>query len=119
EWLATHGLTHAGLLALHALSDGPMTQRQLAAASRVEEQTMSRVVERLQRMGHVTRDRDERDRRRVLVRRTPLGDAVVEAIEGSTFSDELVGRRLVAPEMFRAELVRLLTQPDGGRPDVS
>ena len=46
-WLATHDLTHAGLLALHALQAGPLTQRQLAAANRVEEQTMSRVVARL------------------------------------------------------------------------
>ena len=52
-WLATHDLTHAGLLALHALEDGPLTQRKLAAASRVEEQTMSRVVARLERAGYV------------------------------------------------------------------
>src|SRR6187551_1077936 len=39
--LTTHDLTHAGLLALHALQAGPLTQRKLAAASRVEEQTMS------------------------------------------------------------------------------
>src|SRR4051794_31338019 len=29
-WLATHDLTHAGLLALHALERGPLTQRSLA-----------------------------------------------------------------------------------------
>jgi MarR family transcriptional regulator, organic hydroperoxide resistance regulator len=44
DWLAKHDLTHAGLLALQALQGGPLTQRQLAAANRVEEQTMSRVV---------------------------------------------------------------------------
>ena len=52
-WLAERGLTHAGLLALHALDEGPLTQRRLAAASRVEEQTMSRVLDRLERTGHV------------------------------------------------------------------
>src|SRR5512133_1871829 len=44
SWLASHELTHAALLALHALRHGPLTQRQLAAANRVEEQTMSRAL---------------------------------------------------------------------------
>ena len=40
-------LTHAGLLALHALRSGPRSQRELAAASMVEEQTMSKVLDPL------------------------------------------------------------------------
>jgi hypothetical protein len=42
EWLTAHELTHDRPLALHALQDGPIDQRQLAAANRGEEQTMSR-----------------------------------------------------------------------------
>ena len=114
DWLAGHDLTHAGLLALHALEGGPLTQRQLAIASRVEEQTMSRVVERLQRTGHVTRDRDAADRRRVLVRRTPHGDAAFRTVELAGVSDSLVARRLADPDAFRAELVRLISRPEGG-----
>ncbi len=64
---------HAGLLTLHALMEGPHTQRELAALSHVEEQTMSRVLDRLERSGHVTRERDPRDRRRLAVRATPAG----------------------------------------------
>lgn len=109
--LAEHGLTHAGLVALHALETGPLTQRQLAAASRVEEQTMSRVVARLARTHHVTRDRDGRDRRRLVIRRTPLGDRVVAELEQSKLSDTLVAGPLADPEAFRRELVRLVTAP--------
>ena len=73
DWLANHDLTHAGLLALHALQGGPLTQRQLAAANRVEEQTMSRVVARLERAGYVSRVRDFADRRRLVITRTARG----------------------------------------------
>ena len=57
-WLASRDMTHAGLLALHALRSGPRAQRELAAASMVEEQTMSKVLDRLERAGYVTRERD-------------------------------------------------------------
>jgi MarR family transcriptional regulator, organic hydroperoxide resistance regulator len=109
-WLAQHELTHAGFLALHALGEGPMTQRGLAAASRVEEQTMSRVVERLARTGHVSRTRDAADRRRLLVQRTELGERTYEAIQASDVSDQLVDEALLDPAQFRAELIRLIRQ---------
>ena len=49
------GLTHAGLVALHLLDDGPLAQADLARAARVEAQTMSRTLDRLERAGHVRR----------------------------------------------------------------
>jgi DNA-binding MarR family transcriptional regulator len=107
-WLTRHGLTHAGFLALHALDHGPMTQRQLAAAGRVEEQTMGRVVDRLERTGHVTRRRDPADRRRVLVERTGLGDEAWRVVQASEVADRLVDDALEDPERFRADLVRLV-----------
>jgi MarR family transcriptional regulator, organic hydroperoxide resistance regulator len=107
-WLATHDLTHAGLLALHALEGGPLTQRQLAAASRVEEQTMSRVVARLERAGYVSRERDPSDRRRLVIARTPQGSAVFAKVQAEGVSDHLVERWIDDPEQFRAELVRLV-----------
>lgn len=107
-WLAGHGVTHAGLLALHALQDGPLTQRQVAAASRVQEQTMSRVLDRLQRSGHVTRRRDEQDRRRLVVEATPDGLDVLTAVVRAGVSDELVTAHLDDAPSFRAELVRLV-----------
>jgi|SRR6478735_2201111 len=107
-WLADHDLTHAGFLALHSLAQGPLPQRQLAAASRVEEQTMARVVDRLQRTGHVTRTRDPRDRRRVLVERTPLGATTYAAVQRADVAENLVRGPLEDSERFRAELVRLV-----------
>lgn len=107
-WLATHDITHAGLIALHALEQGPLTQRQLAGVSRVEEQTMSRVLDRLERTGYVTRDRDPHDRRRLIVTRTEAGARVFAAIDGSDVSSLIVSDHLQNPARFRAELLRLI-----------
>jgi DNA-binding MarR family transcriptional regulator len=108
-WLATHDLTHAGLLALHALEDGPLTQRKLAAASRVEEQTMSRVVARLERAGYVSRERDPSDHRRLVIARTSHGSEVFARVQAEGVSDQLVERWIDDPQQFRAELVRLVS----------
>jgi DNA-binding MarR family transcriptional regulator len=107
-WLAERGLTHAGLLALDALDGGPLTQRQAAAASRVEEQTMSRVLDRLQRTGHVERHRDTVDRRRLVVTLTPSGREVLDQIRTTDIADVLVADHLDDAAAFRAELVRLI-----------
>ena len=107
-WLARHDLTHAGLLALHALEAGPLTQRQLAAASRVEEQTMSKVVARLERGGYVSRERDSSDRRRLVIARTAHGSRVFAEVQAEGVADQLVERWIVDPDAFRAELVRLV-----------
>jgi DNA-binding MarR family transcriptional regulator len=108
-WLAERGLTHAGLLALDALEDGALTQRQLAAASRVEEQTMSRVLDRLARTGHVERRRDTVDRRRLVVSLTRSGRDVLDQIKSTDVADVLVAEHLADPAVFREELVRLVT----------
>lgn len=71
--LAQWDLNHAGLAVLHVLLSGPQTQRELATAVQVEDQTMSRTVERLERSGFVERRRDATDRRRVMVTLTPAG----------------------------------------------
>ncbi len=124
EWnaaLARHDLTHAGLLTLHALAGGPHTQRELAALSYVEEQTMSRVLDRLERSGFATRERDARDRRRLLVQITPRGEAAYRAAVDSGTADALVGDRVADPQRFRADLVgmvrRLLADHGSGRDD--
>jgi MarR family transcriptional regulator, organic hydroperoxide resistance regulator len=109
-WLAERDLTHAGLLALDGLADGALTQRQLAAASRVEEQTMSRVLDRLERTGHVERRRDIVDRRRLVVNLTASGREVLDQIRSADIADVLVAAHLDDPKAFRAELVRLVSE---------
>jgi len=79
EVLDELGLTHAGLIVLHLLGDGPFSQRELARSARVETQTMSRTLERLEREGYVTRARDPKDARKHLVTRTEAGTAAWRA----------------------------------------
>lgn len=76
--LETQGLTHAGLIVLHLLDSGALSQKDLAARARVQTQTMSRTIERLEREGFVRRQPDATDRRRQLVTRTDTGRAVWE-----------------------------------------
>ncbi|MFD1721895.1 MarR family winged helix-turn-helix transcriptional regulator [Amnibacterium endophyticum] len=99
------GLTHAGLVALHLLQDGPRSQTALARAGRVQQQTMARTIERLERHGLVTRDRDAADARRMLVARTDAGAAAVEQaqdLEARVFPD------VADPAAFRAALLQIL-----------
>ncbi|HEY6794869.1 MAG TPA: MarR family transcriptional regulator [Kineosporiaceae bacterium] len=112
EWnshLAPWDLNHAGLAALHVLLPGPTTQRELAAAVQVEDQTMSRTLERLERSGYVERRRDDSDRRRVVVTLTPAGRAaclragdleVAEALFRGTV-DDLPGLRAALAALVR------------------
>lgn len=106
--LADHDLTHAGLVVIAALEAGPLTQAELAAASRVEQQTMSRVVAKLERSGHVARSRDDHDRRRMAVSLTDRGRAAVQRVGRPDLADRLVAQHLDDPGRFRAELERLV-----------
>ncbi|MBG6212290.1 DNA-binding MarR family transcriptional regulator [Cryobacterium sp. CAN_C3] len=73
EALDRLGLTHAGMVVLHLLADGSLNQTELAQRARVQTQTMSRTLERLEQGGYVVRTRDERDARRHAVARTDAG----------------------------------------------
>ena len=75
EALDTLGLTHAGLIVLHLVGTGAQSQTELARQARVQTQTMSRTLDRLEREGLVARIRDERDARRHVVTRTDAGTA--------------------------------------------
>ncbi len=108
NWLASRGMTHAGLLALHVLETGPHTQRELAAASMVEEQTMSRVLDRLERAGHVTRERDPEDRRRLIVRSTTTGRQAYRAAIDADVANTIITDGLEESDAFRRMLIQLI-----------
>ncbi|GAB2676400.1 MarR family winged helix-turn-helix transcriptional regulator [Thalassiella azotivora] len=91
--LARWDLNHASFAVLHLLEHEPMTQRQLAGRTQVQEQTMSRLVERLARTGYVLRTRSEADRRKVLVSLTPAGRSARAEAEGDHRGDVEVGFR--------------------------
>ncbi|MBC7724280.1 MAG: MarR family transcriptional regulator [Burkholderiaceae bacterium] len=76
ESLEKIGLTHAGLIVLHLLGAGSLSQTDLARRARVETQTMSRTLERLERDGLVARVKSVEDGRRHVVTRTDEGARV-------------------------------------------
>ncbi len=55
------------------LGDGPHTVRGLAQALRISKPAVSRALDRLGELGYVRRQRDDLDRRNVLVQRTTTG----------------------------------------------
>ena len=75
EALEQLGLTHAGLIVLHVLDAGSLSQTELAKSARVEVQTMSRTLERLEREGYIAREKHPTDGRRHVVTRTQSGAA--------------------------------------------
>jgi DNA-binding MarR family transcriptional regulator len=110
--LERQGLTHAGLIALHLLEGGSLSQTELARRARVENQTMSRTIERLQREGFVTRVPDPSDRRRQLVTRTDAGHAVWErtrTLEAEVFPT------LGDPATLRSTLLEIIQSSSGDR----
>ena len=87
--VAQHELTVPQYLVLASLlaarTHCPMTQ--LAAATHLDAATMTGVVGRLERLGLVARARSLHDRRVVLVRATPRGEAVVAAVQRTRDAD--------------------------------
>ena len=81
ERLVSIGLTHAGVIALGVLeTQGPMTQARLAQLVRVQAQTMGKSLARLEAHGHVTRVRNDLDKRSHMVTITAEGrEALAEA----------------------------------------
>lgn len=83
--LSQWNLNHASFAVLWSLASGPLSQRELAAGHHVEEQTMSRVLERMEGAGYVTRERSPSDRRRMQVGVTEAGlRAAREAAAGDS-----------------------------------
>lgn len=112
EGLAAYGLTHAGFATLAHLSTGSMTQHQVAELTHVEDQTMSRTLDRLQREGHVTRETDPDDRRRRVVALTPTGRAAFVAVLDDGPDLRIVDDTVAAQtdlDGFRRALVALVT----------
>jgi MarR family transcriptional regulator, organic hydroperoxide resistance regulator len=87
-------LNHASLPVLLHLLAGPRDQRRLAAESHVTEQTMSRIVARLERSGYITREDDPTDRRRRAVAITPAGRTAALAAASPRPAEQLSTRGL-------------------------
>lgn len=110
EWnahLARWGLNHASIPVLYHLLGGPRSQRDLARASGVTEQTMSRVVARLERSGYVERHPHPDDARRHDVVMTEAGRTVLAEAGDPRVAEEMSIRGLDAEQV--AQLRALLT----------
>lgn len=107
-------LNHASFPVLMHLLRGTLSQRELAERNGVTEQTMSRIIDRLDRHGHVTRDLDERDRRRRVVSITDLGRSAAFAAAEPRASDRISSRGLSPEEVstLRSLLIRMASMDD-------
>ncbi|MBD8077532.1 MarR family winged helix-turn-helix transcriptional regulator [Cellulosimicrobium arenosum] len=114
--LASWDLNHAGFPVLMHLIGAPLSQRALAQASGVTEQTMSRVVARLERSGYVTRGADPADRRRHTVRITEAGRTAGLAAARRRPAEDLATRGL-DDEQIGALREVLLTMLRSSAPD--
>ncbi|WP_314196384.1 MarR family transcriptional regulator [uncultured Arthrobacter sp.] len=77
--LAELGLTHAAVIALQGLTEGPLNQEQLAADIKVRSQSLGRVLARLEGAGLVARESSSLDRRHNQVSITEAGRQALEA----------------------------------------
>lgn len=117
--LARWDLNHAGFPVLLHLFAGPRTQRELAGLNGITEQTMSRIVARLERSGYVTRTHDPQDRRRRAVAVTDAGRRAAAEAGRLQPAEDLASWGLSDAQVaaFREILVTLVhAQRDVGHP---
>lgn len=112
--LAHWDLNHASLPVLYLLAGGPRSQRELAAGSGVTEQTMSRIIVRLERTGYVVRRRHDVDRRRHEVVLTESGRATLAEAGDPRVAEQMSIRGLTGEQV--AQLRQILAAMLAERP---
>ncbi|MBO3084130.1 MarR family winged helix-turn-helix transcriptional regulator [Cellulomonas fengjieae] len=114
--LANWDLNHASLPVLAHLQRGPMSQRELAAACGVTEQTTSRVLARMERTGYVTRSPHPDDRRRHVIAITDAGRQAFIVSADRDLAENLVTRDLTAEQAEQLRrLLAVVALPDPAR----
>jgi MarR family transcriptional regulator, lower aerobic nicotinate degradation pathway regulator len=110
EGLATAGVRRYHFTVLVALDDqGPASQAALGRRLSIDRSDMVAVVNDLERDGLVSRTRDERDRRRNLIRLTPAGAKALKRLDaGVQDAQDSLLQPLSAGE--RRQLGRLLAR---------
>lgn len=117
--LAAWDLNHASHPVLVHLSRRPMSQRELAASCGVTEQTMSRILARLERTGYVDRSPAPDDRRRHVIAITEAGREAFVASADPRPAEESVLGVLTADQLedLRSILVTVVLGDEQGTPD--
>lgn len=111
--LASWDLNHASQPVLVILLRGPRTQAELAALCEVTEQTMSRVLARIERTGYVTRTAHATDRRKHLLAITAAGRAAVVAASDPVAAEEMVTDGLTPEQVEQLRALLLLVARRG------
>jgi DNA-binding MarR family transcriptional regulator len=115
-------ITLTQVLVLRALRDGPQTLSRLGQANGLSPTSVTRVVDRLERRGLVSRRRESDDRRVVSVQLEPAGERLIGEIRVLSGSNihravELMTseeRRQLTRSLHRfVELARAASVPDG------
>jgi len=104
EWnthLAAWDLNHASLPVLVLLAQRDFSQRELAGATGVTEQTMSRVLNRMERTGYVTRTPHADDRRRHIISLSDVGAAVMREAADPAPAEAMVTRGLTPAQVVQ------------------
>ncbi|WP_440685504.1 MarR family winged helix-turn-helix transcriptional regulator [Cellulomonas soli] len=116
EWnahLAAWDLNHASLPVLVHLMSGPRSQRELAHLCGVTEQTTSRVLERMERTGYVTRATHPDDRRRHVIAVTDEGRVALREAAAPRTADQMVTRGLTPEQVSQLHaLLVLVARPE-------
>ncbi|GIG26355.1 MarR family winged helix-turn-helix transcriptional regulator [Cellulomonas denverensis] len=102
EWnghLGAWDLNHASFPVLIMLLGGPHTQAELATACEVTEQTMSRILSRLERTGHVRRSQHRLDRRKHQVEITDAGRQAALTAADQQAADRIAARGLTPEQV--------------------
>lgn len=106
--LSSWDLNHASQPVLVILLRGPRTQAELAAMCDVTEQTMSRVLARLERSGYVERTAHATDRRKHQISVTDAGRAAVLAASDPEAAEAMVTEGLTPEQVDRLRELLLI-----------
>jgi DNA-binding MarR family transcriptional regulator len=116
-----HGLNRTDVRALVAIMDAaragrPMTAGALGAAVELSSASVTALVDRLERVGHVERVRDEQDRRRVVLSLTPSAMVAGGEFFGGlqrdlvTAMDDYSDEELAVVRRFLAEMTDVIVR---------
>ena len=111
EWnahLAAWDLNHASLPVLVLLAQRDHSQRELATAVGVTEQTMSRILARMERTGYLTRSPHGEDKRRHVISLSPTGAAVMREAAQPGPAEAMTARGLTPDQVTQLRTLLML-----------
>ena len=88
ELVRKRGLSVGEWRVMFTLTDGPVTVGEMAARTLMQQPTLTKLLDRMERAGTVRRQVDPADGRRVLIALTPAGRAHGEALMPSAAAHE-------------------------------